>query len=261
MVRASSLLIFKSHPKRVCWSPDVTFLFCFSASCSLWSLQGESQLFNCRGRLYDLQSLRRRGPEEHRYRWKNSKRRLIFSIWHIGEWACCHIINSVLFLKFSLVAFAAVKALTEVELLKKATCNAVTIQNNNQYLVMGASGTEIIVDYRYKSVSLLLLLFLLILFFCWLAVLLWSLQVSPPSGLGGAGGAMAYRLHHPRVSGLRCPAGGLRSGATVSELPRIVKPRNAAEQISDQHFLNWAINGSVQRDTDKLLPFVVISYY
>lgn len=60
------------------------------------------------------------------------------------------------------------KALTEVELLKKATCNAVAIQNNNQYLVMGASGTEIIVDNKYKSVSLLLLflLFLLILFFC-----------------------------------------------------------------------------------------------
>lgn len=75
----------------------------------------------------------------------------------------------------------------------------------------------------------------------------WVSQVSPPSGLGGTGGAVAHRLHHPRVSGLRRPVGGLRAGATVGELPRIVKPRNAAEQISDQHFLNWAMNGSVQR--------------
>lgn len=44
---------------------------------------------------------------------------------------------------------------TEVELIKKATCSAVNIQNNKQYLVMGASGTEITVSNGFRSVSAL----------------------------------------------------------------------------------------------------------
>lgn len=115
---------------------------------------------------------------------QNADWQLTHLLWHIREWVF-HLLSRPKFCSFfkknSVVAFAAVKALTEVELLKKATCNAVTIQNNNQYLVMGASGTEIIVDNRYKSVSLLLLLlFLLILFFCWLAVLLGSRRYRLP---------------------------------------------------------------------------------
>lgn len=48
---------------------------------------------------------------------------------------------------------------TQVDLLKKATCSTVAIQNNRLYLVMGASGTEIIVSrsFRYGRVLLDLL--------------------------------------------------------------------------------------------------------
>lgn len=244
----------KSHPKRVCWSPDMTFLFCFSAFCSLWSLQGESQLFSCRGRLYDLQSLRRRGSEEHRYRWKNSKRRLIFSIWHIAEWASCHIINSVLFFFLFLKMFSCSIRCGE------GTHRGGAVEKSHlqcghhpeQQSVPG-DGSERYRDHSGQQIQVSVAPSplppplppdsLLLLTGC---VALVS-QISPPSRLGGAGGAVAHRLHQPRVSGLHHPAGGLCAGATVSELPGIVKPRNAAEQISDQHFLNWAMNGSVQR--------------
>lgn len=52
-------------------------------------------------------------------------------------------------------AFETVNAGTQVDLLKKATCNTVTIENNRLYLVMGASGTEIIVDRSFRSVFVL----------------------------------------------------------------------------------------------------------
>lgn len=57
-------------------------------------------------------------------------------------------------------AFAAVRAGTRVELLKKATCGTVSIQSNRQYLVMGASGTEVIINRSFRSVSVLLRLLL-----------------------------------------------------------------------------------------------------
>uniref|UniRef100_A0A667XN33 Complement component 5 n=1 Tax=Myripristis murdjan TaxID=586833 RepID=A0A667XN33_9TELE len=44
----------------------------------------------------------------------------------------------------------AVSSGTEVELVKKATCSSVEIQNNNQYLVMGASGSEIALGHSFK---------------------------------------------------------------------------------------------------------------
>lgn len=55
-------------------------------------------------------------------------------------------------LKNTDTGFAAVRAGTRVELLKKATCGTVSVQNNRQYLVMGASGTEVIVNrsFRYR---------------------------------------------------------------------------------------------------------------
>lgn len=55
----------------------------------------------------------------------------------------------------SLVEFEAVSSGTEVDLVKKATCSAVDIQNNKQYLVMGASGSEVTLSHGFKSVSLL----------------------------------------------------------------------------------------------------------
>lgn len=58
------------------------------------------------------------------------------------------------FLRFSLSAFEAVNAGTRVELLKKATCSTVTIQNNRLYLVMGVSGTEVIINRSFRSVSI-----------------------------------------------------------------------------------------------------------
>ncbi|XP_028270713.1 complement C5 [Parambassis ranga] len=39
--------------------------------------------------------------------------------------------------------FEAVRSGTEVQLVKKATCSGVNVQNNKQYLVMGASGSEV----------------------------------------------------------------------------------------------------------------------
>lgn len=41
-----------------------------------------------------------------------------------------------------------------VDLVKKATCSGMDIQNNRQYLLMGASGSEVTLDNNYKSVSL-----------------------------------------------------------------------------------------------------------
>lgn len=52
-----------------------------------------------------------------------------------------------------------------MELIKKATCSAVNIQNNKQYLVMGASGTEIRVNNGFKSVSAPLSYLHFVLFF------------------------------------------------------------------------------------------------
>lgn len=54
----------------------------------------------------------------------------------------------------SLVDFEAVSSGTEVDLVKKITCSAVDVQNNKQYLVMGASGSEVTVSHGLKSVSL-----------------------------------------------------------------------------------------------------------
>ena len=53
----------------------------------------------------------------------------------------------------SLVEFEAVSSGTEVELLKKVTCSGVDIQKNKQYLVMGASGSEVTLSRGFKSVS------------------------------------------------------------------------------------------------------------
>lgn len=50
--------------------------------------------------------------------------------------------------------FEAVSSGTEVDLVKKATCSTVEIQNNKQYLVMGASGSEVAVGRGFRSVSL-----------------------------------------------------------------------------------------------------------
>lgn len=63
-----------------------------------------------------------------------------------------------------LAEFEAVSTGTQVELVKKATCTAVEIQNNKQYLVMGSSGSQITLNHSFKSVLLLILfLFLLLL--------------------------------------------------------------------------------------------------
>lgn len=56
--------------------------------------------------------------------------------------------------------FEAVSSGTEVDLVKKVTCNGVDIQNNKQYLVMGASGSEVQQGNSFKSVSAPLLLLL-----------------------------------------------------------------------------------------------------
>lgn len=55
----------------------------------------------------------------------------------------------------SLAAFEAVSSGTEVDLVRKVTCSAVDIQNNKQYLVMGASGSEVKVSQGLRWVSLL----------------------------------------------------------------------------------------------------------
>uniref|UniRef100_A0A3Q3ILA5 NTR domain-containing protein n=1 Tax=Monopterus albus TaxID=43700 RepID=A0A3Q3ILA5_MONAL len=44
----------------------------------------------------------------------------------------------------------AVSSGTEVVLVKKATCNAVNIHKDKQYLVMGASGTEVVRSHKYR---------------------------------------------------------------------------------------------------------------
>ncbi|XP_029283794.1 complement C5-like [Cottoperca gobio] len=49
--------------------------------------------------------------------------------------------------------FEAVSSGTEVELVKKVTCSAVDLQNSKQYLVMGASGSEVTLSQGFKSVS------------------------------------------------------------------------------------------------------------
>ncbi|XP_074495756.1 complement C5-like [Sebastes fasciatus] len=46
--------------------------------------------------------------------------------------------------------FEAVSSGTEVELVKKVTCSSVDIQNNKQYLVMGASGSEVTLSNGFK---------------------------------------------------------------------------------------------------------------
>ncbi|XP_032372446.1 complement C5 isoform X2 [Etheostoma spectabile] len=46
--------------------------------------------------------------------------------------------------------FEAVSSDTEVELVKKVTCSGVDIQNNKQYLVMGASGSEVKLSHGFK---------------------------------------------------------------------------------------------------------------
>lgn len=65
---------------------------------------------------------------------------LLFFVWFLFFWA--------------LVEFEAVSSGTEVDLVKRATCSAVDIQNNKQYLVMGASGSEVTLSHSFKSVSL-----------------------------------------------------------------------------------------------------------
>uniref|UniRef100_UPI003AAF040E complement C5 n=1 Tax=Centroberyx gerrardi TaxID=166262 RepID=UPI003AAF040E len=44
----------------------------------------------------------------------------------------------------------AVSSGTEVELVKKATCSSVEIQNDRQYLLMGASGSEVTLSHSFK---------------------------------------------------------------------------------------------------------------
>ncbi|XP_070760148.1 complement C5 [Enoplosus armatus] len=46
--------------------------------------------------------------------------------------------------------FEGVSSGTEVDLIKKVTCNAVDIQNNKQYLVMGARGSEVTLSQGFK---------------------------------------------------------------------------------------------------------------
>ncbi|XP_042337246.1 complement C5-like [Plectropomus leopardus] len=46
--------------------------------------------------------------------------------------------------------FEAVSSGTEVELVKKVTCSAVDLQNNKQYLVMGAKGSEVTLSHAFK---------------------------------------------------------------------------------------------------------------
>ncbi|XP_031694616.1 complement C5-like [Anarrhichthys ocellatus] len=46
--------------------------------------------------------------------------------------------------------FEAVSSGTVVELVKKATCSSVDIQNNQQYLVMGARGSEVMLSQGFK---------------------------------------------------------------------------------------------------------------
>lgn len=52
------------------------------------------------------------------------------------------------------VEFEAMSSGTEVELVKKATCSAVDVQNNKQYLVMGARGSEVTLSHGFRSVPL-----------------------------------------------------------------------------------------------------------
>uniref|UniRef100_A0A3P8VKG1 Complement C5 n=1 Tax=Cynoglossus semilaevis TaxID=244447 RepID=A0A3P8VKG1_CYNSE len=53
-------------------------------------------------------------------------------------------------LKNSAKDFEAVRSLTEIELVKKATCPSVDIQNNKQYLLMGSRGSQYTVGQRYR---------------------------------------------------------------------------------------------------------------
>ncbi|XP_005755979.1 complement C5-like [Pundamilia nyererei] len=46
--------------------------------------------------------------------------------------------------------FEGVRSGTVVDLVKKATCSDMDIQNNRQYLLMGASGSEVTLDNNYK---------------------------------------------------------------------------------------------------------------
>uniref|UniRef100_A0A8D3CGD7 Anaphylatoxin-like domain-containing protein n=1 Tax=Scophthalmus maximus TaxID=52904 RepID=A0A8D3CGD7_SCOMX len=48
--------------------------------------------------------------------------------------------------------FEAVSSGTEVELVKKATCSSVDVQNQRQYLVMGASGSEVTLSHGFRNV-------------------------------------------------------------------------------------------------------------
>lgn len=52
-------------------------------------------------------------------------------------------------------ALEAVSSGTEVDLVKKITCSTVDIQNNKQYLVMGARGSEVALGDNFKSVALI----------------------------------------------------------------------------------------------------------
>lgn len=59
------------------------------------------------------------------------------------------------FLLFSCAAeFDAVGLQSDLDLIKKATCSGVDLQNNKQYLVMGSSGSEVTNGGSIKSVSL-----------------------------------------------------------------------------------------------------------
>lgn len=126
-------------------------------------------------------------------------------------------------------AFETVSAGSHVELLKKATCGTVGVQNNRLYLVMGASGTEVIVKRSFRSASAASSTSSGSLpppALTRPAALL--LQVPPPPGLGRAGGAVAHGLQHAGVSQLPGRPGRVRPGAAAGGLPGLlVEPRRS----------------------------------
>lgn len=114
-------------------------------------------------------------------------------------------------------AFETVSAGTQVELLKKATCNTVPITNKELYLVMGASGTEVIVNRSFRSAwSSTSFSFLVSPPTSGRVALL--LQVSPPSGLRGSGGAVAHTVQHSGLSPVSGRPGWLCLGTAVGKL-------------------------------------------
>lgn len=106
-----------------------------------------------------------------------------------------------------------VRAGTEVDLVKKATCSGVELQDNKQYLVMGSQWSEVNHNNVVKSVFLSVT--------CRSSSRLsWRspvhfLQVSSPAGLGGSGGAVAGGLRLCGVSGIQHPAAELWCGHAV----------------------------------------------